>query len=78
MVITMSNFDTILNQLQEYVKLSPPRNEAEGHTLVKEFFTNGDHGWSYMDFHNGLTRSLLSQPEMLETLYKDFNPKVAN
>jgi len=74
----MSNFDTVLNQLQEYVKLTPPRNEAEGRNLVKEYFTNGDHGWSYMNFHNALTRSLLSQPEMLETYYKDFNPKVAN
>jgi len=78
MVIRMSDFDTILTQLQEYVKLSPPCNESEGNTLVKEFFTNGDHGWSYMDFHSGLTRSLLSQPNMLETIYKDFNPKVAN
>ena len=74
----MVNFDTVLIQLQEYVKLSPPANEAEGRKIVKEFFTNGDHGWSYMDFHSGLTRSLLSQPDMLETYYKDFNPKVAN
>ena len=74
----MSDFDTILTRLQEYVKLTPPRNEAEGRKLVSEFFTNGDHGWSYMDFSSGLTRSLLSQPAMLETFYKDFNPKVAN
>lgn len=78
MVMRMANFDTVLIQLQEYVKLSPPCSEAEGRKIVNEYFTNGDHGWSYTEFHTALTRSLLSQPNMLETYYKDFNPKVAN